>query len=175
MLLAGQHPREETRLQGPVWVCLLHPLLLEADEALVHHAHRQVLVGQSGFHLIQDGGANWEQGRVVSMGLREAASALSSPLTVLKGRPAWRHPPRSAATGLPLVTTNSYLLRDWSPSQPAGWRPDRGAGWASTTTANSVATQSAGAGSAPVPRRDLLPAAAPPIKERKPTSLMLGH
>ena len=43
--------------------CLLHPLFLEAHEALVHHVHRQVLVGQSSLHLIQDGGADWERGR----------------------------------------------------------------------------------------------------------------
>lgn len=106
--------------QGLTRVCLLHPLFLEADEALVHHTHRQVLVGQCRFHLIQDGGANWEQGWVVSIGEREAASAFPTPLTAVKGRPAWQHPPRSAATGLPLVTTNSYLLRDWSSSHPAG-------------------------------------------------------
>lgn len=56
---------------------------------------------------------------------------------------AQQHPPRSAATGLPLVTTNSYLLRDWSSSHPTGWRLERVAAWTSTTTANSVATQKA--------------------------------
>ena len=42
---------------------LLHPLFLEAHEALVHHVHGQVLVGQSSLHFIQDGGADWGQGR----------------------------------------------------------------------------------------------------------------
>lgn len=54
---------------------------------------------------------------------------------------AQKHPPRSAATALPLVTTNSYLLRYWSSSHPAGGRLAGAAVWTSTTTANSAAIQ----------------------------------
>lgn len=128
--------------------CLLHPLFLEADEALVNHIHRQILVGQSCFHLIQDGWADWgragrSRGGLVSTGSKQPHPTHRLLLSFRHREPAWQHPPRSAATGLPLVTTNSYFLRDWSPSHPIGWRLERAAGWTSTTTANSVTAQTA--------------------------------
>lgn len=56
-------PLRKQRLREPGAVDLLHPLFLEADEALVNHIHRQILIGQSSFHLVQDGRAHWEEGR----------------------------------------------------------------------------------------------------------------
>lgn len=136
-------PRQkDPRSQGSE--CLLHPLFLEADEALVDHIHRQILVGQSSFHLVQDSGAHWEQerGRGARGGQHKAGERRSSSRSCSSERQHPQpHPPRSAATGLPLVTTNSYLLRDWSSSHPTGWRLERVAVWTSTMTANSVATQ----------------------------------
>ena len=121
--------------------CLLHPLFLEAHEALVHHVHGQVLVGQSSLHLIQNGGANWERGREGQHQESLSAAPQYPPAHSGMRQPAQRHSPRSAATGLPLVTTNSYLLRGCSPSHPTAWRLERVAVWTSTTTANSGATQ----------------------------------
>lgn len=144
LLLAAQPSPESTDSRGRGGTRLLHPLFLEADEALVDHVHRQILVGQSCFHFTQDGGASWGQvghGGGVSTGRAGAASAPPSPLARGRAGPAQRCPPRSAATALPLVTTNSCLLRDGSSSQPAGCRLERAAVCTSTTTANSAATQ----------------------------------
>lgn len=118
--------------------CLLHPLLLQADKALVHHIHRQVLIGQRCFNLIQDGGTNWGQSR--GRGPSVLGSGASPACSDRRWTQQW-HLPRSAATGLPLVTTNSYLLRDWSSSYPTGWRVERVAVWTSTMTTNSEAKQ----------------------------------
>lgn len=37
----------------------IHPLLLQADKALIHNIYRKVLVGQGSFDLVQDCRANY--------------------------------------------------------------------------------------------------------------------
>ena len=94
LLPAAQPSPESTDSRGRGGACLLHPLLLEADEALVDHVHRQILVGQSRFHFTQDGGASWGQvghSWGVSTGRAGAASALPP------ARSPGREQPRSAA------------------------------------------------------------------------------
>lgn len=84
----------------------------------------------------REGHSRWGSGSQHRKG-----GTLPLPLLFWCRQPPQKHPPRSAATGLPLVTTNSYLLRDWSSSHPTRGRLEGTAVWTSTMTANSVAIQ----------------------------------